>query len=186
MTLEEIEESLLNKAREEERKYNWIEAAALYEKVIKIYLDKNLLEKAAACYKNLGYTRLRSSDTVEIAEEYIKQNKYAIKAYKEASKLFKQLGNKAVELECEAEICYMNAVLATSDVEGQETFFQAIKLFSEASEIYSKEGDNESFARVMCRFAQNSHLLMSYKIDQEKYDQIALKGSESADKAWEI
>ncbi len=186
MTLEESEESLLAKAREEERKYNWIEAIALYEKALKLYLDKNLVEKAADCYKNLGYAHLRGADIIETAEDYLKQNKYAIKAYKEASKLFRQLGNRAAELECEAEIFYTNGVLTTSDAEGQKAYIQSIKLFNESSEIYSKKGDKESFARAQCRIASASYLLMTYDISQEEYDRFAIQGIESARKSWEI
>jgi tetratricopeptide (TPR) repeat protein len=186
MTLAETEESLLDKAREEERKYNWIEAAALYEKVVKFYLEKNLVEKAANCYKNLGYAHFRSADTIETAEDYLKQLKCAIKAYKEANKLFKQLGNRSVEFECEAEIFSINGILATSEVEGQKAFLHAIKLLSESSEIYSKESDKESFARVMCRIASTSYFLMNYNINQDEYNQVIQQGSECADKAWEI
>ncbi|MFX1304290.1 MAG: hypothetical protein ACFE9X_13125, partial [Promethearchaeota archaeon] len=186
MTLAETEESLLDKAREEERKYNWIEATALYEKVVKFYLEKNLVEKAANCYKNLGYAHFRGADTIETAEDYLKQLKCAIKAYKEANKLFKQLGNRSVEFECEAEIFSINGILATSDVEGQKAFLHVIKLLSESSEIYSKEGDKESFARVMCRIASTSYFLMNYNINQDEYNQVIQQGSECADKAWEI
>ena len=186
MTLEESEESLLEKAREEERNYNWIEAAALYEKAVNFYLDENLLDQAADNYKKLGYTHTRAADTVETAEEYLKKIKCAIKAYEEAKELFRQLGNKSVELECEAEISSISGFLATSGAEGQKAYHQAIKLFSEASEIYSKEGDKESFARLMCRIASVSDLLMGYNINQEEYNRVAQQGGESAIKAWEI
>ncbi|MFW9943234.1 MAG: hypothetical protein ACFFFT_19520, partial [Candidatus Thorarchaeota archaeon] len=186
MNLEETEESLLEKAREEERKYNWTEAAVLYEKAVNIYLDKNLVEKAADCYKNLGYAHFRAVDTVETAEDYLKQLKSAIKAYKEANMLFKQLRNRSAELECKAETFHINGYLATSDVEGQKAYYQAIKLFNESSEIYLKDGDKESFARLMCRIASTSYLLMSYKIDQEEYNQVALQGSNSAEKARKV
>ena len=186
MTLEESEELLLEKAREEERKYNWIEAAVLYEKAINFYLDKNQVEKAANCYKNLGYAHFRGADTVETAEDYLKQLKCAIKAYKEANKLFKQLGNRSIELECDAETYFMNGILATSEVEGQKASLQAIKLFSESSDIYSKKGDKESFARLLCRIASTSYFLMNYIINQEELDHVIQQGSECADKAWEI
>ncbi len=186
MTLEESEESQLEKAREEERKYNWIEAAALYEKAINIYLDKNLVEKAAIHYKDLGYAHFRGADTIETPDDYLKQLKCAIKAYKESIKLFKQLGIRSAELECEAEVYYINGFLATSDAESQKTFLQAIKLFREVSELCSKESDSESFARLMCRIASTSYFLMNYNINQEEYDKIVQQGIESADKAWEI
>ncbi|MFX0010935.1 MAG: nitrilase-related carbon-nitrogen hydrolase, partial [Candidatus Hermodarchaeota archaeon] len=179
-------ETLINKAREEERKYNWIEAADLYEKAVKFYLDENLIEKAANHYKNLGYAHFRGADIVETPEDYLKQLKCAIEAYKESSKFFGQLGKRSTELECEAEIYYINGFLATSDMESQKAFLQAIKLFRESSEIYSKESDNESFARLMFRIASTSYFFLNNNISQEEYDQMVQQGSESADKAWEI
>ncbi|MFX1495276.1 MAG: hypothetical protein ACFFBZ_13400, partial [Promethearchaeota archaeon] len=131
MTLKENIDSLLNKALDEERNYNWIEAAALYEKVAKHYLDENLVEKAADCYKSLGYSHARGADTVETAEDYLKQINCAIKAYRDASKFYKELRNKSAELECEAEIYFTSGFLATSDREGQKAYLEAIKLFRE-------------------------------------------------------
>ena len=87
MTLEESKESLIDKAQEEENNYNWIEAVNLYEKAVNFYLNENLVEKTANCYKNLGYAHFRGADTIETVEDYLKQLKHAIKAYKEAVQL---------------------------------------------------------------------------------------------------
>ena len=186
MRSEKSEEKLLEKAQEQERIYNWIEAANLYTRAINLYLDKKLVERAAKNYKNLAYAHSRAGDTVDTAEEHINQIKFAVKAYKEAMNLFQQLGNRSLELECEAEMFFTSGFLATSDAEGQKAYRQAIKLFNDASISYSKVDDKESFARLMCRIASSSHLLTSYNINQEEYTQIALQGSESANKAWEI
>ncbi|TKJ18341.1 MAG: hypothetical protein CEE43_18335 [Promethearchaeota archaeon Loki_b32] len=186
MTLEQSEETLLEKAREEEKAYNWLDAVKLYKQAVNFYMDKKLVEKAAENNKNLGYAHARAADTIDTVEEYINQIKSAVEAYKEAMNLFKQLGNRSMELECEAEMFFTSGFLATSDMEGQKAYHQAIKLFSEASEIYSKEGDKESFARLMCRIASVSDLLMGYKINQEEYNRVAQQGGESAIKAWEI
>ncbi|MFX1348452.1 MAG: hypothetical protein ACFE92_07250 [Promethearchaeota archaeon] len=186
MTLEKSNESLLTKAREEERNYKWIEVAALYEKAIHFYLDKNLVEKAADCYKNLGYSYAKAADTVETSEEYLKQMKCAVKAYEEAVNLFKKLENRSEELECQAEIYFINGFLATSDFEGKEAYRQAYKLFSESSKIYSNEGNQESLARTLCRTANAIFLLTFYNIDREEIKQIGQQGIESAKKAWEI
>ena len=97
MGLTESEELLLEKAREEERKYNWIKAVVLYEKAVNFYLDENFIDKAADNYRNLAHTHNRAADIVKTAEEYLKQIKFAIKAYEEAKELFRQLGNKSVE-----------------------------------------------------------------------------------------
>ncbi|MFX1499715.1 MAG: nitrilase-related carbon-nitrogen hydrolase [Promethearchaeota archaeon] len=186
MTLEEIEQSLQNKAQEEEKNYNWIEAIVLYEKAVKLYLEDKIIKKAANSYKRMGYSHVRAADTAETAEEYLNHINCAIKAYNNASKLFKQLGNRSAEIECEAEIYFTSGLLATSDGEAHKAYVHAIKLFSESSEIFTKEGYDESFARLMCRIASTSYLLMSYNINQEEYDQIMIQGIESAEKAMEI
>lgn len=186
MTLEESEESLLEKAREEERNYNWIEAANLYEKAVNFYLDKNLIDKAADCYKNLGYTHARAADTVETAEGYLKQIRCVIKDYKEARKLFRQLGNKSVELECEAEISYYSGALTTTDAESQSAYHQAYNLFDESSKIYSMEDNQEGVARTLARAANTIYLLTYCAIDRVELKQLGQQGREIAKKAWEI
>lgn len=71
MTLKESKDSLLTKAREEKRNYNWIEAAALYEKAGKLYLDENLIEKAKAYHKNEDH--LKAKECYENASEILKK-----------------------------------------------------------------------------------------------------------------
>jgi len=186
MTLAESEELLLEKAREEEKRYNWIGAAALYEKVLNFYSDKNLIEEAAGCYKHLGYSHFRAADTIDTAEEFLGQIKCAIKAYKEAKNLFTKLGNKSEELECKAEISFADGYIATSDTEGKEAYRQAYKLFNESSKIYSIEGNQESLARTLCRAANAILLLTSYNIDKEEIMHIGQQGREFARRAWEI
>ncbi|KKL11300.1 hypothetical protein LCGC14_2547210 [marine sediment metagenome] len=50
----EIEESLLEKARNEEKNYNFEEAAELYEQAAENFLTKNLQEEAAKTFNQLG------------------------------------------------------------------------------------------------------------------------------------
>ena len=186
MTSIESEELLLEKARGEEEKFNWNEAAKLYEKVLKFYLDKNLVEKAASCYKNLGYYYRRAADTVDTDEEFLEQIKCAVEAYKEAMNLFKKQANRSEELECKAEINCANGSLATSDREAKGALYQAYKLFSESSKIYSIEDNQESLARVLCRAANAILFLTFYNIDKEEMMRIGQEGKNFAKKAWEI
>lgn len=62
MTMIESEGLLLEKAQEEERKFNWIEAATLYEKVVKLYLDKNQDERVAFFYDHFRLLQSTYSD----------------------------------------------------------------------------------------------------------------------------
>jgi len=186
MTLEESEESLLKRAREEEQNFNWIQAASYYEKLVNYYLDKNFIEKAADKYKNLGYSYTRTADTVESAEEYLKQINSAIKAYKEAKNLFKEIENKSGELECEAEVIFLSGVLTTSDIERKDVYRQAHKLFNESSKFYSMEENEEGVARTLSKAANAIFLLTYCEIDQQEQKKLGQKGREMAGKGWEI
>ena len=98
----EIEESLLEKARIEEKNYNFEEAAELYEQAAENFLTKNLLEEAAKTFNQLGLVYSYALETTKASEKFINDCKNGIKAYEMAKKLFNQIGNQSNVLECEA------------------------------------------------------------------------------------
>jgi len=182
----EREAVLLERAGVEEKGYNWVEAARLYEEAAKSFLDKKMVEEAAGAYKKLGYACARAAGTAETAEEYVELNKRGIKAYEDAANLFKQTGNRPEELECEAEASYVSGSVAGSVIEGKKAFSQSHELFIESSEHYSKEGNQESFARTLSRAAWASVFLVTYCSDRWEIEQLLQKGREVAEKAWKL
>ncbi len=126
MQTEEYEAVLLEKASAKEEVYNWVEAVKLYEQVAKSFLDKKMVKRAAETYKMLGYANERAAETAETAKDYLEQNHQAANAYKEASNLFKQSGNISEELECEAEILYVNGLVTGSILEAKKILMNYI------------------------------------------------------------
>ena len=177
---------LLERAGVEEKGYNWVEAAKLYEQAAKAFLEKKMVEEAAGTYKKLGYAYARAGKTAETAKKYVKLKKCATKAYKETAMLFKQSGNRPEELECEAEALFVDGLLATSVAEAKKAFSKSYELFIESSEHYSKEDDRESFARTLSRAAMASYLLVTYCSDRLEIEQLSRKGRDVADKAWNL
>jgi len=186
MTEEENESVLLERASVEEKAYNWMEAAKLYEQVAKSFLDKKSVEMATGIYKKLGYAYSRGAETSETTEEFKENINRGIKAYKDAANLFKQKKNKPGELECEAEAFYMDGFVADSVVEAKNTFSKSYELFIESSELYSKDEDQESIARTLSRAAMTSFLLITYCSDREEIEQVYQQGRDIAAKAWNL
>jgi predicted amidohydrolase len=182
----EREGVLLERAGVEEKGYNWVEAARLYEEAAKSFLGKEMVGEAAGAYKKLGYACARAAGTAETAEEHVGLNKRAVEACKEAANLFKQTGNRPEELECEAETLYSSGSVAGSVMEGKKAFSQSHELFIESSELYSKEDDQESFARTLSHAARASASLVTYCSDRWEIEQVYQKGREVADKAWKL
>ena len=92
------EEELLDGAIAEEKNYNWLEAAKLYEQVANNYRKKNLMEKTAEIYSKLGYIFSHAAYTVKNSEKLLEYIKQTIKAYTEAMKIFGQIGNISKKL----------------------------------------------------------------------------------------
>jgi predicted amidohydrolase len=180
------EGALLERAGVEEKGYNWVEAARLYEEAAKSFLGKKMVEEAAGAYKKLGYAYARAAGTAETAEEYAKLSKSAVEAYKEATNLFKQAGNRPEELECEAEALFAGGLVAASVAEGKKAFSKSYELFIESSELYSKRNDKESSARTLSRAAVASFFLVNYCSDRWETEQLLQKGRDVADKAWKL
>ncbi len=186
MTLAESEELLIEKAREEERNFNWFEAVALYQKALTYYLDENLIEKAAFCYRSIGDAYIQGSFTVETGEDYLINTKEAIKANEKAKDLFMQIENKSYELECEASSLKLSALLSASDLEAEKAFREACKLLIEASQILSMENNPNRVARIFNEIADTMYMLSCYSIDQEEFKQINKQGREYGTKAKQI
>jgi hypothetical protein len=204
---------LLERAGVEEKGYNWVEAARLYEQAAKSFLGKEMVEEAAGALKRLGYACYWAGRTAETAEEYKKLNRSSVKACKEAANLFKQSGNRPEELECkaemlvasgsvagsvaeakktfsksyeQAEMLVASGSVAGSVAEAKKTFSKSYELFVESSELYSKGDDRESFARTLSRAAWASSFLAFYCSDRWEIEQVCQKGKDVADKAWKL
>ncbi len=186
MLTEPSEATLLEKAKAEEKAYNWADAAKLYGQIATSYLDKNLPEKAAEIFKKIGYAYYKAAYTVETSEEYLKQCKTAIDAYKEAADLFRQIGNNAEELECEAEALFVNGDIAGSIAGIKEALSKSNELFIKSNEFYSKRNHQESCARTLSRAATASHYLSYYCSERGEILKVGQKGREISEKAWEI
>lgn len=145
------EENLVKKALVEEKSYNWLEATKLYEQVANSYLKKNLLGKTAEIYSKLGYAFSHAAFTVKTSEKLVEYIKQTIKAYTDAVNIFEKIENIPKKLECKAEVNYFSGIIASSVEEAKENYENSYDLFIEASEEYSKKGEQEHFVRILGR-----------------------------------
>ncbi|HDZ17094.1 hypothetical protein LCGC14_1378800 [marine sediment metagenome] len=95
MQTAESKDAILEKAKVEEKAYNWVEAVKLYEQVAESFLGKKSIETTMETYIILGHAYSRAARITEATEEYKGQHENAIKAYTKVMDLFKQVKNKA-------------------------------------------------------------------------------------------
>ncbi len=177
---------ILERAQAEENLYNWAEAARLYEQAGKLFLNKKKVKEAANAYKSLGRVYFLAFETADTNAEFVEWIKRAVEAYNKAKNLFKQDKNKAEELECEAEALFVNGFITSSSSDAKKSFGNSSDLFVEASNIFSKSGDQESLARTLSRAAYSFIFLQPFSENKLEADQLFQKGISLASEALKI
>ncbi|MFX1411397.1 MAG: hypothetical protein ACFFA6_13685 [Promethearchaeota archaeon] len=182
----ERESSLLERAKLEEKDNNWIKAVKIYQQISERFTEKKELAKLAKIFKKLGYAYYRSGGITRTQEDYIQLNRFAINAYNEAIKTYKNIKNKSHQLECLAEVNFIKGFLSDSIEQAKQIFNESYELFIEAGELYSEENKQKSRARVLSRAALVIFFLIIYYSESEVIEQFYQKGRELAIKAWEL
>jgi len=154
--------ALLEKAKSEETIYNWHKAAILYKQVAESFLGNDLKKESAITFNKLGYAYSRAALSAESSEDYFEHFNCAIDAYEKAINLFKETGNKSMELECEALKLYVISISQSSLIKAKEAASKSIELLVKSSEIYSKKGNKEGIARTLSKAATISVSLILY------------------------
>ena len=178
--------ALLEKAKSEETIYNWHKAAILYKQVAESFLGNDLKKESAITFNKLGYAYSRAALSAESSEDYFEHFNCAIDAYEKAINLFKETGNKSMELECEALKFYVISISQSSLIKAKEAASKSIELLVKSSEIYSKKGNKEGIARTLSKAATISVSLILYCSELEEVLEVARKGREISEKARRI
>ena len=177
---DEVESDLIERAEAQEREYNFAEAAQLYEKIAKRYVERKFLRKAAELFEKVGdlYSGVRMMvENVDMYEDVINK---IVNAYKEASKLFKRIGRKFEELECEALILFYSFYRLNqktdSPIEAHENIKKSYELILEAYELCPKNTDREILARILSRVTMISYLAICLVEDPKEIIAVYQKG----------
>ena len=80
-------ESILDEAKEHEKRYEWPQAVKVYEKASLILQKNNDYTKIVEIHEKIGFCYFRAALQAQNNEENIERIKYAIKSYQEAVEL---------------------------------------------------------------------------------------------------
>jgi hypothetical protein len=148
-------EPLLDKAKQQEKKYNWLEAADLYEQASS--LASKDLAKAAELRERIGYCFLRAAFQAETNEQFRGRMEQSVKAYEKTA----ELNHKTEEEDKEAKIFHAKAMAAyvsgrrSPDIQQRRTLLDEwFKFENKALEIYEKIGDPLSIGRTYNNLAE--------------------------------
>jgi len=143
--------TLLERAGVEEKGYNWVEAAKLYEQAAKSFLGKKMVKKAADIREQMGFCFYRAALQAETHKDFRSRMKLAAGAYEKAAELFEKAeeeGKREKINHSKAMVAYASSWLATGPSEKRELLDECWRLGKEVLKDCEEAGDNLGYGRV--------------------------------------
>ena len=146
-----ILEHLLKKAKEHEKKYEWLQAAEYYKKASDLTRDNDDVLKVAKLQEHIGFCFNRAAFQIKTTMEYKRRINKAIEAYKKAV-IFYNLSTKEEKktkiIRTRATILSLSSLITTDLNKKEELINESLVLEKTALEIYKKADDNLGVGRV--------------------------------------
>lgn len=169
---------LLVKAEADEKNYNLLEAAKLYEQALEPLIDEKDLKLKAKIYEKIGNVYQMANLTADTEEEHKQWIENSIKAYDKAISLYKEMNDKVKELECKAGKFRVKADRGTSPEYCKEWYLNSFQKYLEVSEIYNKKNNKRNLLRILNQSSITLAYLLQYCDDPIEFEQLYQKGDE--------
>ena len=140
---------LFKRAKKQEQKGNWFEAAKSYEKALQSESRTTLF--AGRIWERIGFCYNRASRQARDPKEFKKLRQQAVKAYKSAAGFFEReddLKNKGKSAQCSMTAEYLRSWLASSPSEKRKTLDECRTLGKKSLEAYKKAGDKLNYGKT--------------------------------------
>jgi len=185
--LDESGLTLLEKAREQKKAYNWLEAVRLFDQAVVYYIDKKDPEKVMEiCVEEVALFNIFYSFTVSTAEQLTEVTSLALKIFEKSESFYKQLSKKTEELECTANKLLINVGNQVSTVEREKIINRALEICNKLNEIYNEENDKEAIARIYFITIMLLFTKINISTNPQEARALSLKIFTISEKAWEI
>jgi hypothetical protein len=168
-------ESLIEKAKEHEKKYEWLQAAEEYKKAVDLVLNEKDVTKVANLQERIGFSFYRASLQAQSNTEFRKILKKSIIAYEKESKLLKTIETEESQvnrIHADALTCYAKSWYETDPKVIKKLLDEWWTLENQVLTIYEHSRNLLSVGRICNELLEYSiydrFWLVSDSLEQEK------------------
>ncbi len=143
-------ERILAHAREQEREYNWLEAAESYGKALGLISGQETW-KRGELYEQSGYALYRAAMQADSGDGFRERMHQAIANYGKAGESWGRLTEQATTaraLRCEAMVSYLSYWLAPGVAEKKKMLNESWRLTKESLKAFEESGDALGYAKT--------------------------------------
>ncbi|MFX0057397.1 MAG: nitrilase-related carbon-nitrogen hydrolase [Candidatus Hodarchaeota archaeon] len=183
----EGEETLIEKALQEENAYHWKEAAKVYELIAESYLNKGEEKKVAEMYFKSSMLYLEACYAALSSEELEENGNHVIRTLKKSASLYNEKENVSEILECKGLVLLTQAVFQTeSKLETRKLARNSFEILIKSYELRNKEKNKENVARISYYCSLIGVYLVYCSNDPIEFNLIMQKGRDFAYETWKI
>ena len=150
-------ESILNKAGEHERNYDWKGAKQLYETILSSTSQKKDLTQSAAIAEKIAFCQEKAALQAKNPEEFRQLAEDAVRFYEKAAGLYvksKSAQGQTKSLDQKAKAEYINSWLATDLSEKKTQLDNCLKLHERALNYYKEARDTQQYIKTSNQLLQ--------------------------------
>ncbi|MHA2394466.1 MAG: nitrilase-related carbon-nitrogen hydrolase [Promethearchaeota archaeon] len=179
--------ALLEKAREQKRTYNWLEAIKLYDRSAVYYIGKKDPEKVMEICIEIHINSPYYSFTVSTADQLSEVLSLTSKIFENCESFFSQLSKKFEKLICAAMnlgiIVFHNV---DSIIEVENRIGKLLEICNILNDIYKGEKNEEINVGILLLTAWSFFNKMNFCSNPQEAREISKKVFTYSEKAWEI
>ncbi len=141
----------VNRAKLQEKRFDWISAIKFYEKALATALNENLDFEVAEICERIGFCFNRVAFQAGNTSEFRSHMFQALDRYKEAIKILEKIAGhekQAKICHCKATTAYVNSFLKSDYTSRKKLLDECWSLEKEALRIYKKADDQVSLGRT--------------------------------------
>jgi len=164
-------ESLLEKAKELEKKYEWLQATKCYKQTSNLALDKKDVHSAAKFLESMGFCFYRAAFQAQTNTEFKKRMKLAIQAYKREITILEtsKEDNKQVKIKhTTALIAYIRSWLEEAPKERKKLLDKWWIIENQVLEAYESVGDVHSVGLLCTELIEFSQYIRYWLSDSSE------------------
>jgi len=179
-------ESLLTKAKELEKKYEWLQATEYYRKAVDIEIDRKHILRAVELQKKIAYCYYKSAFQSDTNNEFKKRMKLATKAYQKEIRILKtsKERNKQVKInQTRALVAYTKSWRVKNHDKKKKLLEEWWTLENQVLDAYEKAGDRHSVGVLCNDLLEFSHYTLFWYSNYEEEMKLEKKAMRLAEKA---
>jgi len=141
--------AVMEKAKEQEKKYDWLEAGKSYEQAL--HYESITVSLAAETWEKMGFCYSRASTQSEDPKEFVRIRQLAVEAYRNAAELFEKEGglrNQGRSAQCNAAAEYVGSWLASEPSEKRKMLDECRSFGRKSLEAFKNAGDELSYGKA--------------------------------------